>query len=62
MLKRVDLAVINVAELAEKGEFPGGEITRYGLADDAWLHLQIHAVQFHKMYLTKLMQFQKRYC
>ena len=34
MLKRVDLAVKNIAELAEKGEFPGGEITRYGLADD----------------------------
>lgn len=34
MLKRVDLAVKNIAELAAKGEFPGGEITRYGLADD----------------------------
>lgn len=34
MLKRVDLAVIKIAELAAKGEFPGGEITRYGLADE----------------------------
>ena len=34
MLKRVDLAVKNIAELAAKGEFPGGEITRYGLADE----------------------------
>ena len=34
MLKRVDIAVKNIAELAEKGEFPGGEITTYGLADD----------------------------
>jgi basic membrane protein A len=35
MLKRVDLAVINVAELAAEGKFPGGTITKYGLADDA---------------------------
>ncbi|MCZ2258766.1 BMP family lipoprotein [Sporosarcina sp. G11-34] len=35
MLKRVDLAVMKTAELAAKGEFPGGEITRYGLADGA---------------------------
>ncbi|MHA6258766.1 BMP family lipoprotein [Sporosarcina sp. CAU 1771] len=34
MLKRVDLAVMKTAELAAKGEFPGGEITRYGLADE----------------------------
>ena len=34
MLKRVDLAVMKTAELAAKGEFPGGKITRYGLADE----------------------------
>jgi basic membrane protein A and related proteins len=33
MLKRVDLSVISVAELAAKDEFPGGEITRYGIAE-----------------------------
>ena len=37
MLKRVDLAVMKTAELAAKGKFPGGEITRYGLADDGSL-------------------------
>jgi basic membrane protein A len=34
MLKRVDIAVKNTADLAAKGEFPGGEITTFGLADD----------------------------
>ena len=34
MLKRVDIAVKNTAELAAKGEFPGGEITTFGLADE----------------------------
>ena len=34
MLKRVDVAVKNVAELARDGEFPGGEVITYGLADD----------------------------
>ena len=34
MLKRVDIAVKNMAELAAKGEFPGGEITSFGLADE----------------------------
>lgn len=34
MLKRVDVAVNNVAELARDGKFPGGETTTYGLADD----------------------------
>ena len=34
MLKRVDVAVKNIAELARDGKFPGGETTTYGLADD----------------------------
>ncbi|MEK5071071.1 BMP family lipoprotein [Sporosarcina sp. FSL K6-1508] len=34
MLKRVDIAVKNTADLAAKGEFPGGEVTTFGLADD----------------------------
>ena len=34
MLKRVDIAVKNIAELATEGEFPGGEVTTYGLADE----------------------------
>ena len=34
MLKRVDIAVKNTAELAAKGEFPGGEVTTFGLADE----------------------------
>lgn len=34
MLKRVDIAVQNVAELARDGKFPGGETKVYGLSDD----------------------------
>lgn len=34
MLKRVDIAVKLTAELTAKGEFPGGQITTYGLDDD----------------------------
>ncbi|CAM3073119.1 BMP family protein [Filibacter tadaridae] len=34
MLKRVDNAVKEVAELAAKGEFPGGEVKTFGLHDD----------------------------
>ncbi|RIW29308.1 BMP family ABC transporter substrate-binding protein [Bacillus salacetis] len=34
MVKRVDTAVIDIAERAMKGEFPGGEIVEYGLEDD----------------------------
>ncbi len=34
MLKRVDIAVKNTAELAAKGEFPGGKVTTFGLADE----------------------------
>jgi len=34
MLKRVDIAVKNTAELAAKGDFPGGEVTTFGLADE----------------------------
>ncbi|MEK4406941.1 BMP family protein [Sporosarcina sp. FSL K6-6792] len=34
MLKRVDIAVKNTADLAAKGEFPGGEVTTFGLADN----------------------------
>lgn len=34
MLKRVDIAVKNTAELAAKGDFPGGEVTTFGLADN----------------------------
>ncbi|AMQ07175.1 MULTISPECIES: BMP family protein [Sporosarcina] len=34
MLKRVDIAVKNTADLAAKGQFPGGEVTTFGLADN----------------------------
>jgi basic membrane protein A and related proteins len=34
MVKRVDTAVIDVAERAKNGEFPGGEVVEYGLDDD----------------------------
>ncbi|WP_318615354.1 BMP family protein [Sporosarcina sp. YIM B06819] len=34
MLKRVDNAVKNTAELAAKGQFPGGKVTTFGLADE----------------------------
>ena len=34
MLKRVDIAVKNTAELAAEGKFPGGEVTSFGLADE----------------------------
>lgn len=34
VLKRVDSAVINISEQAAAGEFPGGETTTYGLADE----------------------------
>lgn len=34
MLKRVDTAVKTISELAMAGEFPGGETTVYGLAED----------------------------
>lgn len=34
MLKRVDNAVNDVAQLAKDGEFPGGETKTYGLADE----------------------------
>lgn len=33
MLKRVDIAVKKIAEQARDGEFPGGVVTTYGLAD-----------------------------
>ncbi|QST01642.1 BMP family protein [Pontibacillus sp. ALD_SL1] len=35
MIKRVDIAVADVAEQAMNGEFPGGEQIAYGLSDDA---------------------------
>ncbi|RWZ60906.1 BMP family ABC transporter substrate-binding protein [Halobacillus fulvus] len=35
MVKRVDIAVADVAEQAMNGEFPGGEVLEYGLEDDA---------------------------
>ncbi|MEK5039489.1 BMP family lipoprotein [Sporosarcina sp. FSL K6-3457] len=34
MLKRVDVGVKNIAELARDGKFPGGEVVTYGLADE----------------------------
>ncbi|MFD1862493.1 BMP family lipoprotein [Planococcus chinensis] len=34
VLKRVDQAVIDIANKAKDGKFPGGETTTYGLADD----------------------------
>ena len=34
MLKRVDVSVKNIAELAKKGEFPGGKVTTFGLAEE----------------------------
>lgn len=34
MVKRVDIAVQDVATQAMNGEFPGGEVLEYGLADD----------------------------
>ncbi|WP_342512544.1 BMP family protein [Sporosarcina sp. FSL K6-1522] len=34
MLKRVDIAVKTTAELAAKGEFPGGKVTTFSLADN----------------------------
>ena len=33
-MKRVDVSVVDIAELAKKGEFPGGETLIYGLAED----------------------------
>src|SRR5690606_37366915 len=33
MLKRVDIAVKKMAEQARDGDFPGGEVTTYGLHD-----------------------------
>ncbi|WP_101843939.1 BMP family lipoprotein [Halobacillus sp. Marseille-P3879] len=35
MVKRVDVAVNEVATLTMEGEFPGGEVMEYGLDDDA---------------------------
>lgn len=35
MVKRVDIAVKDVSTQAMNGEFPGGEVLEYGLADDA---------------------------
>ncbi|HZG70638.1 MAG TPA: BMP family protein [Chondromyces sp.] len=35
MIKRVDVAVKDVANKAKAGEFPGGEITEYGLENEA---------------------------
>jgi basic membrane protein A and related proteins len=34
MIKRVDAAVIDVAKRTKDGKFPGGEIIRYGLAEE----------------------------
>ncbi len=34
MLKRVDVAVKNISELARDGKFPGGEVKTYGLAEN----------------------------
>ena len=34
MLKRVDVAVQDIAKLAKEGKFPGGETKVYGLEDD----------------------------
>ncbi|MEK5039490.1 BMP family lipoprotein [Sporosarcina sp. FSL K6-3457] len=34
LLKRVDVAVKNISELARDGKFPGGEVKTYGLAED----------------------------
>ncbi|MET0787514.1 MAG: BMP family protein [Paenisporosarcina sp.] len=34
MLKRVDVAVQNLSNMAKDGEFPGGETTVYGLAEE----------------------------
>jgi hypothetical protein len=34
VLKRVDQAVLDISNKAKEGNFPGGETTTYGLADD----------------------------
>nr|WP_255726554.1 BMP family protein [Sporosarcina sp. ACRSM] len=34
LLKRVDIAVKDISELARDGEFPGGEVKTYGLAEE----------------------------
>lgn len=34
-LKRVDKAVIEISELAKKGEFPGGETLKYGIVEES---------------------------
>ena len=49
MLKRVDVAVKNVSELARDGKFPGGEVKTYGLAEDG-MALTDSRVQFQKTY------------
>ena len=49
MLKRVDIAVQDIAKLAQEGKFPGGETKVYGVEEDG-VTLRILAVQFHKMY------------
>ncbi len=35
MIKRVDLAVVEVSNLAKEGKFPGGEVVEFGLENDA---------------------------
>ena len=35
MIKRVDLAVMEVSSLAKEGKFPGGENVEFGLENDA---------------------------
>nr|WP_285864333.1 BMP family protein [Lederbergia lenta] len=60
MVKRVDVAVKEVANLAKEGKFPGGELVEYGLEEDgvkisdSQEHLTDEVLKAVKEYETKI--------
>lgn len=59
LLKRVDVAVKDVAELARDGEFPGGKVKTYGLAEEG-MALTDSRGAIPEDVLTKLNEFKQK--
>ncbi len=59
LLKRVDVAVKNISELARDGKFPGGEVKTYGLAEDGMALTDSHGA-IPEDVLAKIDEFAKK--
>jgi basic membrane protein A len=61
MVKRVDVAVKDIAEKAKAGEFPGGEVLEYGIEEDAiGIAPAPHDEHLSEEVKTKLAEYQEK--